>query len=333
MKPDTKFQSVRELRREFNISQATVDKAMYELENEGFIYKEPGRGTFVADRSASEIAPKGAIALIIPQINNSSFFSDIAQGVENKIFELGYQMVLCSSYENIKREKQYIKRLVQNNTEGIIYASSSSEPDELLHLDEIASQMPLTVIDVELKNINCDYITTDDETGAYEAVTHLINRGRKKIAVLTVLKDISTMVKRIEGYKKALRDNGISLEKNLILNSTNCDFESGYNAMKDALNFNFEADALFCASDNLASGALQALYERKIKIPEDISVMGYGDLELNNPYNLALSSVAQPRMEMGRKAVELLNEKLENKRPLLSYKEVILPTKLKIKET
>ncbi|OGV40030.1 MAG: hypothetical protein A2020_06025 [Lentisphaerae bacterium GWF2_45_14] len=333
MEPDTKFQSVRALRKEFNTSQATVDKALYELESEGFIWKEPGKGTFVADRKISETEKKGAIALIIPQINISSFFADIAQGAENKIFELGYQMVLCSSFEDTRREKEYIKRLLQNNTEGIVYVSSTSEPDSYLHLDEIASQIPLAVVDVALKNFNCDYVTTDDEAGAYEATNHLINKGRKKIAILTVSRDTSTMVKRFEGYKKALLENGMPLGKKLMINPYHCDFANGYESVKKALDSNFGADALFCASDNLAAGALQALYERNIKIPEEFSIIGYGDLNPSNPYNLPLSTVAQPAMEMGKKAIELLNEKFEKKRPVSSCKEVILPTKLKIKQT
>lgn len=331
--PDTKLNSVRALRDEFSVSQATVDKTLYELEQEGLIYKVQGKGTFVADRKKLETVRKGTIALVIPQINFSKFFANIAQGVEDEAFKLGYQMIVCSSYENISREKEYLKRLLRNNTEGIIYASSSSEPDEYLHLDEIASQMPLTVIDVALKNINCDYVTTDDDTGAYDAISHFIRNGHKKIAVITTLKDISTMRKRLDGYKRALAENGIPFDEQLIIDSPHCCFEFGHKAMKKALNRGFDATALFCTSDNLASGALQALYEKNIKIPEELSVIGYGNLRLDNPYKLTMSTVIQPTMEMGKRAVDLLNEKFEKKRPLFSYKEVILPTRLQINET
>jgi DNA-binding LacI/PurR family transcriptional regulator len=334
-KPDTKIDSIRDLRKEFNISQATVDRTLYELEQEGLIYKVQGKGTFVADRKTSEPVRKGTIALIIPQINFSTFFSNIAQGVENEAFKLGYQMIVCSSYENISREKEYIKRLLQNNTEGIIYASSASEPDEYLHIDEIASKIPLTVIDVALKNVNCDYVTTDDEAGAFDAISHFISQGHKRIAIMTTptSKEISTMSKRLEGYKKALEAHGIAVDSDLILTSEHCDFEHGYRAMDRALRSKFDATALFCASDNLGTGALQALYDHNVKIPDEISVIGYGNLKLDNPYKLTMSTVVQPTMEMGKKAVELLNEKFEKKRPLFSYKEVILPVKLEINET
>jgi DNA-binding LacI/PurR family transcriptional regulator len=331
--PGTRLNSFRALRKEFSISQTTVDRTLFELEREGFIYKVQGRGTFVADREKTEMERKGTIALIIPQINVSSFFGDIAQGVEDEAFKLGYQMIVCSSHEDISREKEYFKRLLNNNTEGIIYVSSSSEPYAYLHLDEIASRMPLTVIDVKLKTINCDYVTTDDEIGAYEAVTHFIRNGHRKIAILTTSKDASTMRKRLAGYKRALAENSIVPNDDLILVSPHCGVEFGGKTMRQAMKMGFDGTALFCCSDRLASGALQVLHEYDIKIPDDISVIGYGCLESENPYKKALSSVSQPAMEMGKRAVELLNEKLEKKRPLFSYKEIVLPTRLEIKET
>lgn len=331
--PSSKFHSVRELMREFNLSQASVDKALFELENENYIYKQRGKGTFIAEKADSHAHEKGAIALIITQINHSSFFSDIARGVENKIFELGYQMVLCSSYEDISREKEYLKRLVQNNTKGVVYASSSSVAKKYLHLDEISAQVPLSIIDVATKNILCDYVTTDDEAGAYEAVTHLIKKGHDKIAILTVVGDTSTIVNRFNGYKRALKDNRRSMDENLIIQAEHCTEEDAYKSVHKSLTPHFDVSAIFCTSDSLAKGAMQALYEQNIKIPDQLTIIGFGGVKFDNPYNIELSTVSQPAIDMGRKAVELLVERIEGKRPFNSRKEVILPTRLCIKET
>ena len=334
--PGAKFPSVRELRRQFSLSQATVDKALFELETEGYIQREQGRGTFVRERAASAAVKNELIALVVPFLNVSSFFMDIAHGVEDELFQRGYQMLLCASRLDAARGGIHIERfMADDNTRGVIYASSNAGTELVAGLNALAAEKPLAILDVAVPGVVADYVTTDDKSGAFEAVEHLIKSGHRKIAFLTAERSdaTSTLANRFDGYRAALKANGVSFDYTLVIKAVDCEIGYGRNAVREALAEGLDITALFCASDDLAVGALEALFERGVDVPAEMSVVGFGELDFNNPYKLRLTTVAQPAEEMGRRAVALIDERIRGKRPMNNVKEIVLPARLCVKET
>jgi LacI family transcriptional regulator len=261
-------------------------------------------------------------------------FSEIARAVEEEAFNLGYQIILCSSWRQIGRGCKYMETLADDDSVlAVIYVSSGEDDGFLPGLERVSAKKALVVIDAAVKGLVADHVTTDDAVGAFEAVDSLIKSGRRKIAFLTAQRDVSTLNSRFDGYRRALKENGLAFDEGLVITDPNCDPKGGFEAMARALGSGFDADALFCSADSMTEGALKALHEAGVSIPSQLRVIGFGDLKFDNPYKLSLSSVGQPFSEMGVRAMRLADERVRGAGPRGVCRELALPVKLHIRET
>ncbi|HMC00451.1 MAG TPA: LacI family DNA-binding transcriptional regulator [Flavobacteriaceae bacterium] len=276
------------------------------------------------------------IGVIIPATVHN-FFSNVINGILEIAEKEEYLVILMQSNENYELEKRQVDLLINKNVDGILMALSN-KTNNFSHIQKILDfGIPLTLFDKISKSINCSKVIIDDRTAAYNAVTHLIKKGHRKIAHFRGDLIPQNSIDRFLGYKQALIDNDIAYDSSLVfMCNNNNDFDDGYNAAKKLYGkFGNSIDAIFCITDVVATGALKYFKDNNIKVPEDIALFGFSDWFMSSVITPALSTVHQPGYEMGKESAKILFSEIDNKfkgKPI-SYKTVILDTNLVIRES
>ncbi|KXZ39715.1 transcriptional regulator, LacI family [Alkalithermobacter thermoalcaliphilus JW-YL-7 = DSM 7308] len=268
------------------------------------------------------------IGLIIPDIVNP-FFPELARGAEDKANKEGYNLIICNTDEDIQKEDRYVAMLVEKMVDGIIFTASSQRVDDFKLLKN--ANIPIVLVDRDVKGSHISSkITVDNFMGAYEGTKHLIEQGYKKIIFITGSLKNKTSLDRLNGYKKALDEHNIKFSyENVIEGSYKSEW--GYNAVNFILKQNKNFDALFCGNDLIAIGAIKALKENDIKIPQDVGVLGFDDIYISRIIDPQLTTIKQPIYEMGYKSVQTLIDILEKKSK--KVKDIVLVPKLVIRSS
>lgn len=260
------------------------------------------------------------IGLIIPDVRNP-FFTDLTRGAEDVANERGYSIFFCNTDDDLNKEIKYINNLIEKQVDGIALAGAAVRNKELE--EKVNTRIPIISLDrnVYFKGIE-GTIEVDNYSGAYDAVSHLIKQGHKKIMLLSGQLNVKLSIDRLEGYKKALADNNIDYdEKLVVVGRYSSDF--GYESMKKTT-IDSDVTAIFCGNDLIAIGAMNALKEKNISIPADISIVGFDDIFISSLLTPSLTTVRQPSYAIGQLAVEKLINILEGKENLNSKLEIKL---------
>ncbi len=250
------------------------------------------------------------IGLIIPDIRNS-FFTEVARGAEDESYEQGYSIFFANSDDKFEKELSHINAMVSKQVDGILIAGST-ERDVPVELQMNISK-PVLAIDRKINyNFLISTVTTNNEEGAYTAVCYLIDQGHEKILHLAGPQDNVVSIDRLNGYKKALEDNGLSYCEEDVLYG---DFStaSGYeriSGFKDIKNYT----AVFASNDMIAFGVIGALNARQISIPDDISVIGVDNVEHSGLVYPALTTIDQSAYELGQIAAREMITHLSGKK-------------------
>uniref|UniRef100_A0A7C3MQG0 LacI family transcriptional regulator n=1 Tax=Dictyoglomus thermophilum TaxID=14 RepID=A0A7C3MQG0_DICTH len=269
------------------------------------------------------------IGLIISNITNL-FYPEVVRGVEDYLTKFNYNLILCNSDEDVEKEKNYIEVLFSRRVDGLIITpSKSSETRENLDLFR-EKNIPIVLVDRKIEGLDEDVVLVDNVKGTYDAINYLISLGHKRIGIITGPLDTTTGYERLEGYLKALEDNNIKKDNNLIYEG---DFKEkgGYEGTSYLLNLKNPPTAIFSSNNLMVLGSLKRITEIGVKIPSDLSLISFDDMEWFPYFSPPLTAVYQPAYELGETAVKLLFERL--KRGRKKKKEVILPTKLVIRES
>jgi len=262
------------------------------------------------------------IGLVIPDISDI-FYANIIRGVEKTSNKLGFFLNLLTTHAQAEREQQVIKLFNKSMVDGLIVMAYYLKDKYIDILTE--SGIPFVFIDYPRKNEEIYSVLVDNESGAFEATEYLISLGHKKIAFLEGPQAAWDSKARFEGYVKALNKHVIEFNQNLVENG-NFTKEEGYLATKRLLAKNEKFTAIFSANDQMAIGAIRALKEAGLKVPDDISIVGFDNIEASSIIEPPLTTVNQPIYEMGKKSVEVL-VKLINKEEV-KEKKIMLKTKL-----
>ncbi|WP_461612819.1 LacI family DNA-binding transcriptional regulator [Clostridium sp. Marseille-QA1073] len=264
------------------------------------------------------------IGLILPDISNP-FFPSIAKSVEDLVNELGYNLILCNSYDDTEKEANYINVLKEKCVDGILLSSKQTKDKYDIYKDDI----PMVFIDRK-PEVEVKYgVFVDNYKGAYNATKHLIDLGHKSIACITGPKNINTTIERLRGYKDALIDNHIEYDETII-KSNDYAIEGGYEAAKDLIK-NHNITAIFTHDDLMACGVYKAAKELNYKIPDDISVVGFDDITLVEFLDPPLTTIKQPTEDIGKVSVEILMDLIENNK--IQGKIISLDTELIVRES
>lgn len=250
------------------------------------------------------------IGVIIPEIIHH-FFTTVISGIEQVANEKGYHVVICVSNNSFDKEVINMELLANGSTDGFILsvAKETQQKRDYHHLTEVIKQgMPLVMFDRVIEEISCDKVIIDDLTGAKKAVQRLIDLECRRIALISTVDYISVGKLRTKGYRRALRENDIAIDEELILKVE--DFDNSEEEIRRFL-ADKEVDGVFTVNEHFAIYAVKALKARGLEVPKDVLVIGFTNGELSKQFIPSLTTVSQHGAEIGAQAARLLIRKLE----------------------
>jgi LacI family transcriptional regulator len=265
------------------------------------------------------------IGLILPDSANP-FFAKVGRSIEAAAFDLGYSVVLCNSEGNLAREQHYTQVLTQRQVDGVIFVAAGDRTKSLsVLLDRCA---PFVVIDRDLPDVKADTVLADNRQGGHLATRHLLALGHRRIACISGPSNVTPSAERVTGYRQALTEAGLPTLESLILRG-DFQLEAGWSAALALLRSSAPPTAIFACNDLMAIGGIRAAAELGRRIPGDLAVVGYDDIELAAYSVPPLTTVRQPTADMGRRAVRLLVDRIGD--PDLPHRREIFPTTLTIR--
>ena len=285
---------------------------------------------FVPNRLASGLRSKrtNTLALVLTDITNP-YFTTIARSVEDIASDAGYTVVFCNTDESISEEQMYIQMLLEKRVDGILLVPAQSTPNSVTLIQK--HNIPVVVLDRRVPDVKTDLVLCDSEDGAYQLTQLLLSLGHREIAMLNCPICISTGQDRLNGYRKALLEAGIP-ESAWQEYQGSFTQESGYEMTRKAFANTPKPTALFAANNFIAYGALKALREMGVRMPEDVAMVGFDDLPPALVAFPFLTVAVQPAYEMGQKAVEILLNRLSSTSSGCC-EEVILPIEIVIRQS
>lgn len=281
------------------ISEATRQRVLEIVEREGYIPN--------AIAKSLKMKSTKTLGIIIPDVMNL-FFSELARGIEDAAEINGYSVILCNSDNKIHKEEKYIQVLQEKMVDGIILTASEQSVNKSLK----RRNTPMVLLD---RDISIDgevgRVVVDNVEGAQNATQYLIDKGCKNIAFISSSNINTSSGQRLKGYKQALKENDIQIdEEKIFLNRFTID--TGYTGVMTLLD-KTEIDGVCCGNDLIAIGAIRALKERKVKVPEQVKVIGFDDIQISQYMDPPLTTIRQPIYQMGEGAVKMLISSIENK--------------------
>lgn len=246
------------------------------------------------------------IGVVVPEISHS-FFPEVIRGIEEVTYQENYQLILTHSAEDTEREKAALETLRSKRVDGIMISCSQFTKD-LSYFEELRSSgLPVVFFDRCLDGAGFSCVGVDDKDAANKITQHLIDHGYKKIAHLKGPQGLSIGKKRLQGYREAMKEHQLEIADEWILES-GLQEKSGYEAMKKLLDLPevMRPRAVFAVNDPAAFGAIEAIRERGLTIPDDIAIVGFSDDIRAELLPVPLTTVSQPAYEVGKKAAETL---------------------------
>jgi LacI family transcriptional regulator len=327
--------TIKDVARKANVSIATVSRV---LNNQGgyspktkekvlAAIKELGYQPNALARGLINKRTK-TIGILFPEVSNM-FASKILHGVENVVNEQGSSVIVCNTASNGEKTMKYLQVLHEKRIDGVIFVSEVITDEYYKMLESM--NIPIVLISTESYRYSLPYVKVNDRHAAYTATEYLIQKGHRKIGMISGNKnDMIAGQPRIDGYKEALLHNGIDIKENYIVSCKGFGFKDGFYILPRLLHQAPDITAIFAASDEMAMGVISAAYKLGIKIPDDISIIGYDNLPLAEMAIPPLTTVAQPLEEMGEMAASMLFEMMDTGRTVESR---IMPHQIIERET
>ncbi len=266
------------------------------------------------------------IAFVVADIGNP-FFPAIARGVEDEASSSNYNVILCNTDSNRIKADEYIRALSSRQTDGVIFCTASVNDR---HVKEVISGGIPVVLGYPSKTIKCDTVSCDNLHGGMIATEHLIGLGHTTIGIISALVKRVTGGDRLRGYKKALSKHGLPLRKELIVEG-DYSMESGYEKARLLLRLKDRPTAIFATNDLMAIGAMNAIEEIGLRVPDDIAIIGYDDIPMASIVKPKLTTVAQPKYEIGQLACKAILERMGN--PNKPWENTVLKPKLIVRNS
>jgi LacI family transcriptional regulator len=332
--------TLKQIAKELNVSVSTVSKALNdspEISDQTKIkikeyaklknYKPNVIGLNLKNRKTK------TIGVIIPNILNS-FFAKVFSGIEKVADERGYNVIMCISNESLDKEAHTLEMLSNGTIDGFIL-SVSEEAQKLHEYDHLASIIndgtPIVMFDRIADGIDCDKVVVDDFNSAVNSTQRLIDLGCKNIALFSSVDNLSVGKLRTEGYLKALADNNVVLNKDIVLRT---DSEEDLNNRIQEISESHVIDGIFALEESDSVAALKYGLKKGYKMPEELSIIGFADgILASRRLSPSLTTVSQHGVEIGEVAAKLLIDRLESEEENKPYETVVIKTKLKERET
>lgn len=311
--------SIKDVAKEAGVSIATVSRVLNDIDvvNEDTkkkvldAIKKLGYRPNIVARSL-KTQKTSTIGILIPDIA-SQFYPDIVRGAEDVTNIYDYNIILCNSDFDVEKEKEYLRVLKEKMVDGVIYISSSLNEEILDLINDL--DLKTVLVETKDKEGRLPSVTIDNISASYEGTKYLIDLGLNNLAFIGVNEEnMNAWGERYIGFVNALKDAGLEVDEELCY-FKNLTVKTGYQAIQRFTENNKKFDGIVCASDEIAMGVINALREKGIKVPEDVSVIGFNNNILGEIFYPKLTTISQPSYDMGSVAVRMLI-KILNKREL-----------------
>lgn len=330
MKPTT----LKEIAESLGISVATVSKALKDYpdvskKTKALVKELAMTMNYRPNSFAVNLRTKESktIGLIIPEIVHH-FFSSVIKGIVSQAEKKGYLVIILQSNESFQLEKKQIELLLNKNVDGLLVSLANATAD-YKHLTDFMEQgKPLVLFDKVAKIVNCSKIIIDDRKAAQVATQHLIDTGCKRIAHFRGPLLPQNSIDRFLGYRKALRENGMEYDRSLTYICNDMSYEEGGNFAAQLIKEHPDVDGIFINTDLVAIGAITRLKKMGVRIPEQISIVGFSNWFMSSAISPSLTTIDQPGFEMGKVAFKQLFKEMK----AIKAKKTV-PPKIKVLET
>jgi DNA-binding LacI/PurR family transcriptional regulator len=304
---------------ELGLSAMTVSRAINNKENVDIktrsrVLKKARMMGYSPNRIAKSLVNRKTqtIGVVLPEISHS-FFPNVVKGIEEAAYNKKYQLFLTNSVEDHEREKQAIETLRSHRVDGLLISCAQTAEDSSYYKELVDTGLPVVFFDREADNAGASSVVIDDVESSYKVTTHLIQSGYRKIGHLHGPEKVSIGKKRMIGYKMALEDHGLDFTESRVAESGFLK-AGGYRAMKELLSLPAEylPDAVVSVNDPVAYGAMEAIQEAGLKIPEDIAITGFTDDVMAPLVDPPLTTIFQDGYQIGLHAAQKLINVIEN---------------------
>jgi GntR family transcriptional regulator of arabinose operon len=323
IKAGEKIYSENELVKIFGVSRHTVRQAVGDLVHEGWLYREQGSGTFCSSQQTQnqtqnhKVATNGKNIGVITTYISDYIFPNIIKGIESYLTNQGYSLILTCTDNDIEKEEQCLQSMLNRNIDGLIVEptkSSGYNPNLKYYLELEQNKIPYLMINQFYPQLVPPHIVVNDEMGGFLATEHLIKQGHEKVIGIFKTDDLQG-VYRMQGFVRAFRENNIPFFPDMIMTFSTEDQDN--NLLENIKKFLVSSEAIptgiICYNDQIALSVLDVLRDLKIKVPEDISIVGYDDSYLAEASEIKLTSVKHPKLDMGIEAAKWIVSAVENR--------------------
>lgn len=327
--------TLKDIAKEFNVSIATVSKALndsYEIsiatktKIQEYANEHNYKSNNITLKEKSQRNTK-TIGVIIPNMLNQ-FFTKVFVGIEKIAAEKGYNLITCISNESFEKEADTIELLKNSDLDGIILslAEETQIKQDFRHLQNTIDQgIPIMMIDRVTDTIVCDKVIVNDKEGAYNATNHFIKTGCRNIAIVSNIHRLSVGQLRLKGYKQALLEANIGVDDSLILK---VDEFNDVNTLLNSVLESKNVDAILCLEEDAAVSTLKLLKSKGYKVPDDISIIGFTNGILPRHLNPSITTISQHSMYLGEIATKNLINRIENSETESNYITKVIKTNL-----
>jgi DNA-binding LacI/PurR family transcriptional regulator len=329
---------VRQLAGQLNINLHTVRAAYHQLESNGLVETRQGRGTTILPVDVQRIltkvsrAPSHTVGVLLPSWSNP-FYHTFLQGVEAVADEDQTLIILCNTHDDQERTLRDFSLLIERGVDGIIVASNdivdalvAQQQGDQRSQKAFPAQKPIPLVTVDWPGARGYSVGVDLETAGYQGTRHLLEHACKRVGLITFLPEVANIERINRGYVRALHEYGLEVNPDWIGCVPGFGLEHGAEGARRLLEQAQPPQAIFCVADMLALGALQAIRQVGLRVPQDIALVGFNDIPLAELVDPALTSVAAPTVQMGKEAMRLLKDLVAGKTP--TRRQINLPVQL-----
>jgi GntR family transcriptional regulator, arabinose operon transcriptional repressor len=308
MKPNDQMPSEHEIAQQFRLSRQTVRQTLGELEQEGWLYRVQGKGTFVSERRTRPLQEMQAVGMVTTYISDY-IFPHIVRGAEGVLRNRGYSLMLSSTDNAKEKERENLEFLLTQPIRGLIIEptkSAQGNPNLSLYLSLQVNKIPFLMINERYPELHCPCLKMDDEAGGFAATRHLIELGHRNIAGFFKTDDLQG-ANRMKGFIRAHQEHQLSLQHNSVTHyTTETASTVPFEAALAMLQRTDRPTAFVCYNDELAVRLLEAARRTGLSVPDDLSVIGFDDSPLATATEVKLTTVVHPKTAMGADAAEML---------------------------
>ena len=333
--------TIKDIAKELGLSTSTVSRALrdsYEIsqETKKIVLEYAEKINYRPNPIAVSLKERRtrSLGIIVCEIANS-FFSQVIDGIESVAYSKGYNVTFLQSHESFEKEKLSLEYLASRSVDGLLI-SVSTETQDFSHLEKLFNRgLPIVFFDRIIDKIDTYKVIINNYQAAHDAISHLTERGYKRIAYIANSKYLTLTKDRLKGYEDVLNNNNIPVNEDYIKycshgGMVNDEVEK---ALDELFSLEQKPDAIFAASDKLTTGCLHYFKNHNIKIPNDVALVGFSNNVNSDLFYPPLTVLKQPAFEMGEQATHFLLDLIESKRPIAKYETMILETSLIVRES